>query len=200
MKHKSKYNGLSTSRIYKIYRAMLNRTRNKKTSTYKYYGGRGIKVCEEWQNNFLNFYNWSINNGYNENMTIDRIDVNGNYEPSNCRWVTLQEQANNKRNNHLITYQGKTKTISEWCKYLNINRSIISSRLEYGFPLDVVFSKRRASKKLIEYKGEFYTLSELAKLKNMSRQALYNRIYNLKWPLEKSLETPLEIHRSSKIK
>lgn len=131
-----KYNYLSDNkknkdfqRLYRILGQMKNRCNNKKSKDYKSYGARGIKICNEWLNNFMLFYNWSINNGYKENLTIDRIDVNGNYEPNNCRWVDLETQANNKRNNKLITYNGKTQTLSQWAKELKIKYSTLNNRI-----------------------------------------------------------------------
>ena len=115
--------GLSNTRFDSIRQGMIQRCYNNNNPYYKNYGGRNIKVCNEWldkENGLLNFYNWSINNGYDKHLTLDRIDVNGNYEPSNCRWVTIKVQENNRRTNHCVTYNGIKKTIQQWCEYFGI--------------------------------------------------------------------------------
>lgn len=132
----------STARIYDIWRAMKQRCYYKKNVCYKDYGGRGITVCEEWLHNFQAFYDWAMANGYEENLTIDRKDVNGNYEPSNCRWATNAEQATNKRNSRYIKYRGELKTLSEWSKVTGIDQKTISYRIEKGYPMDKVFSRK----------------------------------------------------------
>jgi len=88
---------LSNTRLYRIYIGMKTRCYNSKSLSYKDYGGRGITICQEWLDDFMNFYNWAKDNGYSDNLSIDRINVNGNYEPSNCRWATQEEQSNNTR-------------------------------------------------------------------------------------------------------
>lgn len=108
---------------------MINRCFRTKDKRYKDYGGRGITVCNEWRNSFKAFYAWAIANGYTDELTIDRIDNNGNYEPSNCRWLSLKEQANNRRSNHLVTYDGQTKTITQWSEERNIKKSTLQRRL-----------------------------------------------------------------------
>lgn len=121
--------GLRKTRLYNTWANMKKRCYNKNDKRYKNYGGRGIIMCDEWQNDFMSFYNWAINNGYKENLTIDRIDVNGNYEPNNCRWATIKIQANNTTTNHYITYNNETHTIAEWADILNINYAKLHARI-----------------------------------------------------------------------
>lgn len=128
-----KTHGLSKTRIYKTWKSMKHRVLNKKDKRYHDYGGRGILICDEWKNNFLSFYNWAMKNGYKDNLTIDRIDVNGNYEPSNCRWATPLIQANNQRRNHYITYNGKTQSMSDWARELGISYTVLRARINSYF-------------------------------------------------------------------
>lgn len=124
--------GKTGTRIYNIWRSMKKRCYIKSSKDYIRYGKRGILICSEWKESFENFYNWAINNGYNDNLTIDRIDVNGNYEPSNCRWITMKEQQSNKRSNHLITYKGVTLPVCLWADKYKIKRSTLCTRLKQG--------------------------------------------------------------------
>ena len=125
----NKKHGMNGTRLHNIWKSMKHRCHSPKYKEFKNYGGRGIAVCEEWQKDFLTFYHWAIANGYNETLTIDRIDVNGNYEPNNCRWATQKEQQNNRSNNRLIAYNGETHTISEWAEIKNINVTVLWQRL-----------------------------------------------------------------------
>ena len=127
---------LSNSRLYIIWKTMKQRCYNSKSNNFKHYGGKGVTIFNNWidkENGFTNFYNWSIENGYLENLTIDRIDVNGNYEPSNCRWVTIKEQENNKSNNHLIKdIDGNYLTVSQFKTKYNMKTSTLLNRLYSG--------------------------------------------------------------------
>lgn len=120
--------GKKGTKLYNTWLHMKTRCYNKNYNRYDDYGGRGITICDEWINDFKAFYDWSMSNGYKDNLTIDRIDVNGNYEPDNCRWADRKTQANNRRNNVYLTYNGKTKTISQWSRELNIPENTIRSR------------------------------------------------------------------------
>ena len=131
-KHNYKH-GLCYSRIYAIWRKMRQRCNNPNYSESKYYGGRGIKVCEEWDKSFDAFYDWALKNGYQDDLSIDRIDTNGNYEPSNCKWSTNIEQGNNKRNNVIITIDDQKMTLAQWCRCRNLPYSRVQARLYRGW-------------------------------------------------------------------
>lgn len=123
-----KKNGLSTTRLAGIYYKMVRRCNNPKDAGYSRYGGRGIRVCKEWEKDFMSFYNWALKNGYAENLTIDRINNDGNYEPSNCRWITNAEQQRNKSTNHYITYGGKKMIIREAAELSGMSEKTLAQR------------------------------------------------------------------------
>lgn len=120
--------GMEGTRLYKIWDSMKQRCLNPNNPQYNNYGGRGITIYAEWHD-FPNFMKWALQNGYCENLSIDRIDVNGNYHPGNCRWASQRTQNNNRRNNHLLTYNGRTHTIAEWGKITGILPATIHHRV-----------------------------------------------------------------------
>ena len=127
---------------------MRDRCFNPNNIYYSYYGGRGIIVCNEWLGRcgYINFYKWAKENGYSLNLTIDRIDSSGNYEPSNCRWATMKQQGRNKRNNRLIMYKGSEITIAEASERLDIPYSYIYYRIIKGKSLDEIIEMYKLSK------------------------------------------------------
>ncbi len=108
--------GCTPKRLYRIYYAMKSRCYNINTPSYRDYGAKNIKICDEWLENYLNFKDWALKNGYNSKLTLDRIDYHGNYTPENCRWTTTKIQANNKSSNKYITAFNETKTAQQWCE------------------------------------------------------------------------------------
>lgn len=141
--HRKKHGGVN-EKLYGVYRAMLQRCYNANNSQYDDYGGRGITVCDEWKDSYISFRDWAFTNGYREEVlpnglnkwTIDRINVNGNYEPNNCRWITCQEQQFNKRDNVYITYNGETKTAKEFSIQYNISPDVLWQRLKHGWEVN----------------------------------------------------------------
>lgn len=133
------------SRLYKIWRGMKNRCYNPKVRSYADYGSKGIIICQEWNDSFEAFYNWAMSSGYDEDApfmecTIDRIDVNGNYEPSNCRWVDKKIQANNKSNNFYITFNNQRKTACEWSDIYGVPSKTIKRRIKDGWNVETALT------------------------------------------------------------
>lgn len=124
--------GMRRTRLYSTWTNMKTRCYNPDVPGFKNYGGRGITVCEEWKSDFVNFYNWAVKTGYNDELTIERVDVNGNYEPENCMWIGAEEQSKNRRVNIYIELNGKTETLREWCNKLGLPYKIVHQRMKRG--------------------------------------------------------------------
>ena len=136
LSRKKYFNGEHESRLYRIWRNIHTRCNTPTSISYPNYGGRGITVCPEWSD-YRTFEKWAFEAGYADDLTIDRIDNNGNYEPSNCRWATVKEQALNRRSNAYITYNGVTKHISEWDKDIGAKKSgRVRARLNAGWSIE----------------------------------------------------------------
>ncbi len=143
--HKNDYNrihGGKGTRLYECWRHMRYRCENPNNQAYKDYGGRGISVCEDWHD-FAKFRQWALANGYDDSLTIDRINVNGNYEPSNCRWAGSKEQMNNRRNTKHYEMDGKCLTMSEWSQLTGIPRATIYNRMKAGCTFIEAIRKRK---------------------------------------------------------
>lgn len=170
IKHK-----MTNTRIYGIWNGMINRCVNPNKSSYKYYGDRGISFCAEWKE-FINFYNWAIQNGYNENLTLDRINPDKDYSPENCRWVTLKEQANNLRTNRKLTYNNETLNISQWAEKTGLSHATITRRLDvYKWSVEKTLTTPVKKPIFVNYNNENILLSELAKKLNLTYQKAYDK-------------------------
>lgn len=135
----------TNTRLYGVWCNIKTRCYNPNCYEYANYGGRGIVMCPEWKNDFQTFWDWAYANGYDEKAgfmecTIDRIDVNGNYEPDNCRWATREVQGNNTRSNHCLTYNGETHTIAEWARILGVDYHALYSRVDGGWTIEEIMT------------------------------------------------------------
>ena len=128
--------GMSHSRLYQIWNSMKQRCSNPNAISYPRYGARGISVCPEWENSFASFRDWAITHGYADNLTIDRIENDGNYEPSNCRWATNKEQQNHTSYTRLYTYNGETLSIMQWAEKTGIHPNMLYKRLNRGWDIE----------------------------------------------------------------
>lgn len=124
------------TRLYHTWIDMKQRCMNPNQPDYPRWGGRGITVCESWLKSFDNFKEWAIENGYTDTLTIDRIDNDGNYCPENCRWATLEDQANNRRNSKLIEFNGEIYSETQWSRLLGGNRNLVHNRLKKGWSIE----------------------------------------------------------------
>lgn len=136
---------LRQGRIYRIWQRMIYRCTNPNNNRYAFYGGRGIKICDEWLNDFKVFYEWAIDNGYADDLSIDRINVDGNYEPSNCRWATAKEQARNTSRTRYLTIAGETKPLMEWCEIYRVSHKSANTRISRGWtnPYEILFGRQK---------------------------------------------------------
>lgn len=159
---KKKKNEKSYRKILRArYDKMKARCYNPNSGVYKHYGGRGIKVCEEWKDSFDNYYNWSIKNGFHPDLTIDRIDVDGNYEPSNCRWATWTTQARNKTNSLIIEYEGKEYMVYQLSEMTGISEGTLYHRIKKGWTIpEILENPVNFYYIYLEHNGVTKTLSE----------------------------------------
>lgn len=166
--------GYSKTRLHRIWVAMRKRCRNPNDSSFKHYGGKGIKVCEEWDNDFMTFREWALNNGYTDELSIDRIDNNKGYSPDNCRWATQREQVNNQSSNIKLVFQGKAYSPNEVSKLSGINiNTIYHAHRELGVVDFTEYKPKHAEHKFVvfhqsryqvvihgKYIGKYKTLEE----------------------------------------
>lgn len=197
----------SSERLYNVYRSMKSRCLCKTSASYRHYGGRGISVCPEWIDNYKNFKQWAYQNGYDENapygeLTIDRIDVNGDYCPENCRWITIQEQLLNKRDTVYLTIDNCTKPLETWCKEYKIRRNTVEGRLVRGWTAKDAISvpvNSRVNKtweKKITYNGSTKSTTEWSKITGLSPRRIRARLRS-GWTVEKALFSPIKKQRNN---
>lgn len=185
---------MTETRIYREWCGIKRRCYNKNDSEYHNYGGRGIIMCEEWKNNFVPFYQWAIENGYDDSLSIDRIDVNGNYEPSNCRWATQKIQANNTRVNVYVEYNGERLTLHQLCdKYSKNGVTYDLFHLRYrvrGWDIERALTEPPENMS-VTIGNETHSITEWSDINGIKTGTIYWRIKN-GWSLEDAVSKPLK--------
>lgn len=180
-----KYSRTKYKRLYHIYNGMKARCYNKNEVAYPNYGGRGIRMCDEWldsQCGFERFVDWALDNGYSDDLTIERVDVNQNYCPSNCTWITKDEQARNKRRTIWVDYKGRHVQLSVLCAERGMNYDSVHNRM-FRFGWDV----ERSIDTPLEV-GE--TLADRSRAHGLHPSTVHARITRLGWSEERALNTP----------
>lgn len=138
--------GKSKSKLYAVWNGIKARCYNPNNTAYKNYGARGISVCDEWREHYEEFEAWALSSGYSSGLSIDRIDVNGNYSPDNCRWADASLQASNRRSNRIIRYNGEEHTLTQWAQILNLPPKTLFSRVYAGHSIEEILSTNNNSK------------------------------------------------------
>jgi hypothetical protein len=190
--------GLSRTRLYGIWVNMYMRCFAKNNEYYNDYGGRGITICKEWTD-FIVFYDWALQNGYQDNLEIDRIDVNGNYDPGNCRFVTNKEQSRNKRNTRWYTIGNQTLCLKDWCDLFGKKFNTVSKRLKSGQDIIEVLMKKstkRITNALYVINGVELTLKEWCIAYKIKWTTFLFRVQH-GWTIEDALKK--DVKRSKKV-
>lgn len=179
--------GKSTTPTYKIWRGMLDRCHNQNSPNYPSYGGKGISVCDKWRKNFLAFLA-DMGERPSQSHTIDRKDWSLGYSPDNCKWATRTEQANNKSNNRLLDFNGKSQSVAMWARELGISRGLIASRLDRGLPVDRALSQTGRSVLVLEFNGQTKPLVQWCRELNINSLTVRHRLKN-GWSIPAALTT-----------
>lgn len=185
--------------------SIIGRCYRPKATGYARYGGRGITVCKRWRTSVANFIA-DMGPRPSSRHSIERIDNNGNYEPDNCLWATPEQQARNKRNNRMLTFQGRTMCLTAWAEAIGIAATTLQGRLQRGWSVKRALTthgrvsrketaRSRSTNRTLEFNGTTLCLAEWAEITGINYQALYKRLTKYGWSIEKALTTPMETRK-----
>lgn len=184
-----KLHGGKKEHLYMVWCTMKQRCLNPNNKQYAYYGGRGIAICDEWVNDYSAFREWATDNGYQKGLQIDRIDNDGNYEPSNCRWVDRITQSNNKSSNIVLEYNGKSQTLQQWSEEIGVSTDALYYRYHEGKSAEEILRKYDTNigctrvditdDKVLELREQGMSIPKIAKALGCSQGTVYNRLKKL---------------------
>ena len=187
-----KTHGMTDSRLYDIWCSMKSRCNTPSVSNYKNYGARGIHVCEKWLHNFEAFRDWAIAAGYSDDLSLDRIDVNGNYEPDNCQFIPIKDQARNKRNTHYVEYNGEQLSLPEACEKAGLDYDVVKQRINrLKWDDQRALTTPTVKYDEITFNGITMPLKAWARKLNINPDTLRWRIKRVHWPIERALTEPV---------
>jgi hypothetical protein len=191
---KLKTHGMTGTPLYYVWRGIINRCTNPKVKSYSDYGGRGITVCDRWRD-FQNFYDdmqesYERHKSANTTTTIDRIDNDGNYEPSNCRWATRLEQASNTTQVRMVTLGGETHAVAEWCRRLNLQDSVVYRRIKAGMSIEDALTKSRYKAHLISLNGMTLNVAQWTAKMGFKDTTIFDRL-KYGWTEYEAVMTPV---------
>jgi len=194
--------GLSNTLLYQKWGGIKDRCFNSNAPNYKYYGGRGISICKDWETDYTAFHKWAMDNGYQKGLTIERIDFNGNYEPSNCKWATWKEQQNNTSRTRFVKYKGQTKSLMLWCEELDLEYGTIKARLKLGWSIEKQLETKssrsiKITNRPVTVEGETKNFKEMCKKYNIATSTVFNRI-NKGMSIQKAFLTPARPKKKNK--
>lgn len=192
--------GRSKTNLHQVWANFKDRCLNPNSKMWPLYGGRGIAVCDEWRDSYEAFEEWALANGYKKGLSLDRIDNDGNYEPSNCRWATSKQQCRNRSTNYILTVNGESHCISEWAEIVGTSPLTIHTRKRRGWTdEEAVYGRERvinretyrnrATNRLLTYKGETHCAVEWAEILGINVNTIRGRLHR-GWSDEKVLGTP----------
>lgn len=199
--------GFRSTQLYKVWAGMKDRTNPNNHHNKGNYKKFNITMCNEWRNDFMSFYRWSMAHGYKEEKlpngknkwTIDRIDNTKGYFPDNCRWITNKEQMNNQTTNKKITYQGRTQNLSQWCEELNLPYSTILFRLNNGYDVERAFTDSLDHQNYYEYNGEKLNINQICEVTGLTKTNVWNRIHR-GWDMQRLMtQKPRIVRRKNNV-
>jgi hypothetical protein len=205
-KHNTYYRSWDTP-LFKVWHAMIRRCHSSKAPNRKYYFDRGIAVCQLWRDDFSAFEKWSLDNGYRQGLQIDRIDVNGNYEPSNCRWISPRMNSHNRSNNIEIMFRGEKRKLVDVIDETKCDidtRTVYKRIIQHGWDVEKALKEPKhyqgkRGRIILDYNGQKMSTRDIAKKTGLSPSAIRNRLFKQNMTIEQAIKEPRKTHKHKEV-